>query len=86
MERPSSSSMCFQLPLNTHMPSSGDSVPGCFDLQIGNLEKLNFYYLHVVIALVSFEFIQAMVFTRCYHVGLIFLLLIVGGQLNGESW
>ncbi|XP_008811253.2 ENHANCER OF AG-4 protein 2-like [Phoenix dactylifera] len=28
MERPSSSSMCFQLPLNTLMPSGGDSVPG----------------------------------------------------------
>lgn len=84
MERPSSNSVTFQLPLNAHMPS-GASVPGCFDLQVGNLGNSFFYHHHIGIDFVSFEFIQAMVFPRCCHAGLMFLLLIVGGQLNSEN-
>ncbi|KAG1361198.1 putative ENHANCER OF AG-4 protein 2 [Cocos nucifera] len=83
MERASSSSVGFQLPLNAHMPS-GASVPGCFDLQVGHLANSFFYCHHIGIDLLSYEFIQAMVFPRCYHAGPMFLLLIVGGQLSSE--
>nr|XP_029123507.1 ENHANCER OF AG-4 protein 2 isoform X2 [Elaeis guineensis] len=84
MERSSSNSVGFQLPLNAHMPS-GASVPGCFDLQVWYLANSIFYCYHIGIDLVSYEFIQAMVFPRCCHAGLMFLPLIVGGQLNSES-